>query len=625
MTTRRPGGVRSFAAVALILSALGLAGTAAASPSSPAKPPQATRLTGLLMEAHGDVFDSGLAAEGYHLHDAAGATVLLDDVDPAEARPLIGRQVALDAVAGARAARVVRGSMRPVAANGTGGGGGGTTTSAALAPGEKRVAVLLVNFLDDTRQPWTLAQATTTVFTGTSSVNAYYQDATDGQVTITGQVYGYYTVDKKGSTTCDYSSWSSQARTLATNAGVPLSNFQYFVYAWPNQAACSWAGLGQLPGSQSWIDGYLDTRVVGHELGHNFGVHHAASITCTEGGAPVVVSSSCSMSEYGDPMSIMGNTSRLHHNWHRAQLGFMPAESVHTATASGTFLLAPSDTVGGLRMLRIPRSAGEYLVLEFRQPTGLFDNFATTSPFVNGVVLRLAPETTSRVQSRLLDASPTSPASMSDPVLKPGSSFTDPVSGVTVSVLGVSASGAQVEIAYGADTVAPSAVTNLRSTSTSTVTLAWTAATDNRGVVGYRVARDGGELATVTSTTYVDATAVAGATHTYTVVALDAAGNASPPASVAVTVPLPDTTPPAPVTNLRASVAKNRQVSLTWNASSDNVGVTGYVVSRPGLSATVTTTSYKDKPGSGTITYTVQARDAAGNLSTPVSVTVVVR
>jgi hypothetical protein len=57
-------------------------------------------------------------------------------------------------------------------------------------------------------------------------------------------------------------------------------------------------------------------------------------------------------------------------------------------------------------------------------------------------------------------------------------------------------------------------------------------------------------------------------------------------------------------------------VLLTWNASSDNLGVTGYQVFRNGVQvAAPTGTSLTDRPGRGTFGYQLRARDAAGNLS----------
>ncbi|MGW4791236.1 carbohydrate-binding protein [Nonomuraea sp. NPDC004297] len=79
-----------------------------------------------------------------------------------------------------------------------------------------------------------------------------------------------------------------------------------------------------------------------------------------------------------------------------------------------------------------------------------------------------------------------------------------------------------------------------------------------------------------------------------------------------------DTTAPSVPGNLRSTGVTSSSVSLAWNASTDNVGVTGYNVYRGGtLVTTATGTSYTDtgRAASTSYTYTVRARDAAGNLS----------
>jgi hypothetical protein len=67
-----------------------------------------------------------------------------------------------------------------------------------------------------------------------------------------------------------------------------------------------------------------------------------------------------------------------------------------------------------------------------------------------------------------------------------------------------------------------------------TVTLAWSASTDNVAVTGYQVARDGHLVATVSAPTYVDKGVAAGP-HEWDVVAIDAAGNQSPSRGVTLT------------------------------------------------------------------------------------------
>jgi WD40 repeat protein len=94
----------------------------------------------------------------------------------------------------------------------------------------------------------------------------------------------------------------------------------------------------------------------------------------------------------------------------------------------------------------------------------------------------------------------------------------------------------------GTDTTAPTAPAGLTATAagSSTVNLAWTAATDNVGVTGYRVERCQGancsnftEVASPTGTSVADSGLTAGTTYRYRVRATDAAGNLGPYSAVA--------------------------------------------------------------------------------------------
>ncbi len=168
------------------------------------------------------------------------------------------------------------------------------------------------------------------------------------------------------------------------------------------------------------------------------------------------------------------------------------------------------------------------------------------------------------------------------------------------------------------DTTAPTAPTGVTATiSAGTVIVGWTAATDNVAVTGYRVLRNGANLATLpgSATSFTDTAPPPGIALTYSVVALDAAGNASP-AGTATAVTVADTAAPSVPTGLTAS-RLGAGVVLSWTASTDNVGVTGYGVYRDGaLVTTVTVTTWTDpNPATGAHTYAVDAVDAAGNRS----------
>mgnify|MGYP001470463887 CR=1 FL=1 len=79
------------------------------------------------------------------------------------------------------------------------------------------------------------------------------------------------------------------------------------------------------------------------------------------------------------------------------------------------------------------------------------------------------------------------------------------------------------------DTEAPSVPANLAATDVQSyrVSLSWDASSDNVGVAGYRVYRDGSALGTSGSTSFADTTVAAEEEYSYTVSAYDAAGNES--------------------------------------------------------------------------------------------------
>jgi fibronectin type III domain protein len=83
----------------------------------------------------------------------------------------------------------------------------------------------------------------------------------------------------------------------------------------------------------------------------------------------------------------------------------------------------------------------------------------------------------------------------------------------------------------------------------------------------------------------------------------------------------PDTTKPAAPTNLAATANGPNRIDLSWLASTDNIGVTGYNVYRGGtlLAGIGSTTSYSDSSVAPSTPYSYQVRalDAAANISDP--------
>ncbi len=177
------------------------------------------------------------------------------------------------------------------------------------------------------------------------------------------------------------------------------------------------------------------------------------------------------------------------------------------------------------------------------------------------------------------------------------------------------------------DTQAPTVPTNLQGAALSVTSaqLSWTASTDNVGVTGYRIYRDGSTIGTSATTTFTDNGLSVGIYYSYTVAAFDAAGNESGQ-SIPVEINTSDTQAPTVPTNLQGATLSVISAQLSWTVSTDNVGLTGYRIYRDGSAiGTSTTTTFTDNglTVGNTYSYTITAFDAAGNesgQSTPVNV-----
>ncbi len=173
------------------------------------------------------------------------------------------------------------------------------------------------------------------------------------------------------------------------------------------------------------------------------------------------------------------------------------------------------------------------------------------------------------------------------------------------------------------DTQAPTAPGSLAYTQAANgaITLTWSASTDNVGVTNYDVYANNALLTSVpgTALTYTDNPPTT-QTVTYFVRARDAAGNQSANSN-SVTRTGQSATPPTAPSNLAYTSPASGQLKLTWSASSDAVGVTGYNVYRNSAkiaSVSGSTLTYTDSVADTlTVSYYVTATNAAGLESAP--------
>jgi dextranase len=176
-----------------------------------------------------------------------------------------------------------------------------------------------------------------------------------------------------------------------------------------------------------------------------------------------------------------------------------------------------------------------------------------------------------------------------------------------------------------ADMVAPSVPGGVTASqvTTSGFRVTWTASTDNVGVAGYNVYRNGAYFATVTSPSVTFSGLTANTTYQIRILAYDAAKNRSAlSAELSVktlsTVPVADVVAPSVPSGVTAAQVSVSGFRVTWTASTDNIGVTGYNVYRNGAYfATVTSPSVTFSGLAVDTTYRIRvlAYDAAKNRS----------
>jgi len=180
----------------------------------------------------------------------------------------------------------------------------------------------------------------------------------------------------------------------------------------------------------------------------------------------------------------------------------------------------------------------------------------------------------------------------------------------------------QVTIKPFVDTIPPTAPLALSPAfiTAHSFTILWGPSTDNVGVTSYEVFQDGTMVDTTTTTSFNFTNLNCNTTYTITARAKDAAGNISVlsnPSTVKTLIC--DTIPPSVPSSLASYGAiTTTSLTLTWTASTDNVAVTYYLIYKGGIKIdSVSTTSYTaiELTANTAYSFTIKARDAAGNVS----------
>lgn len=175
-----------------------------------------------------------------------------------------------------------------------------------------------------------------------------------------------------------------------------------------------------------------------------------------------------------------------------------------------------------------------------------------------------------------------------------------------------------VETVVTTDNEEPSAPGNLVATEITgnSCKLSWDSSTDNAAIEAYDIYENAVLKSSVTDTFSVITGLEMVVSYTFTVKARDAAGNSSNESSVVVLTP--DTEAPSTPSNLTSSNITGNSCSLSWQASNDNIDVAEYEVFKDGeleKSVYFTYTDISELTNAISYTFTVRAKDVAGNVS----------
>jgi hypothetical protein len=244
---------------------------------------------------------------------------------------------------------------------------------AAGATGTQRLLVVLATWGP---QPFSRDQVRQVVF---DDADAFLRTSSHGQLRLHGDVTPWARVLSEAAV-CP-AGWllpdipravAEPAQAAAQTAGFRIADYDRLIYLVP-RTRCAFDGLGW--NSEVLLHGALDSRLVVHELGHSWGLAHAAVASC---------SPYCTVDEAGDRYSVMGDGSDDFSIFEQLALGW--PVPVATATHTQTLSIGRADRAGTApRALRVPVASREYW-LEYRpQPRGRGNRFG---PLAAGMLVR---------------------------------------------------------------------------------------------------------------------------------------------------------------------------------------------------------------------------------------------
>jgi MYXO-CTERM domain-containing protein len=290
------------------------------------------------------------------------------------------------------------------------------------------------------------------------SVKQYYDEVSYGTQDISGDILGPFSYPM---TTCD-------TRGVAAKLKPMIGMYDHYLWYFGSRTtACQFSGLAEggqpnKPTNDTWYNGSANCVVLVQEPGHNFGMMHSSSMTCTGMKSfDDEPDTNCTHNEYGDRYDPMGGACNHMNAWQKVFEGWLQGCNGISINSSGTYTLQPLELAcDGPQVLKIPmpkvrpfgRSGGgglatveniQYYYLELRTPRG-FDSTIRTSPTV---LVHVAEDFHDRMDrgrhTWILDMDPTTKTIDG---LAMGKSFTDPAGGTSFQVTALSMDSATIQV-----------------------------------------------------------------------------------------------------------------------------------------------------------------------------------
>ncbi|SCX47518.1 D-mannose binding lectin, partial [Klenkia marina] len=284
-----------------------------------------------------------------------------------------------------------------------------TTASAGSTPTNTVTAVLVL--------PSGATADGTSISTVVNALNAdvspFWDEQSNGTVRISAAQGASGWITSAQACSAPFALWSDVARQIGWTEG---AGKHLMLYVPRNAPGCAY-GLGTV-GSSIGSGGYSYVQasrlsVMGHELGHNFGLGHSSELQCNSS----LEAGSCRTRDYYDFYDIMGISWDQVGTLNAAQaarLGLLPSSeqvALTTSNATTTVTLVPVAASSGTRAIKLTAADGTVYYLEYRQASGRdawLGDSRNAYGLTSGVVLRRASSGANT--SLLLDGSPSGSA-----------------------------------------------------------------------------------------------------------------------------------------------------------------------------------------------------------------------